>query len=242
MSGCTKIKAMFFDVAKTLLDYDNAIFERLAQWSGKSTDDIRLLLCGTTKKGALYMPDSLVYRFDAGAIGVKGFTKAVRRKLGISSQTALNEHIRNSFLYCFYLREGMEPLVRYLSKQFIVGITSNINRLMWEHWCEEFPFLSPESNVFSFYTLSFREKLMKPGPRFFITAFKEASRIYETHSAKKLLPEECLVFDDRQENILTAEALQMHGILVNERGYRDIVRELRCRYHIVVDLSIFEHA
>lgn len=237
-----RIKAMFFDVGRTLVDHNNnAVCERLAQMSKKSVCAVRLLLYGTEEDKALHTLDSLIYPFDAGTFGVERFFKTVRRRLGISSNVS-NARIRDSFFHCFSFREGMEPLVKFLSaNQFVLGITSNTNRLQWEHWCGAFPVLSPTSGVFDFYTLSFRERLTKPDQRFFETALTQASKTYERQSAKKLLPENCLVFDDETENIRAAKGLGLCGILVGDRGYRDIVRDLR-RYHIAVDASIFEHA
>ncbi|OHA00865.1 MAG: hypothetical protein A3C07_02230 [Candidatus Sungbacteria bacterium RIFCSPHIGHO2_02_FULL_47_11] len=83
-----RIKAIFFDVGGTLVDYDNtAVCLRIAQLSEKSVtvSMVRQLLYGTEEDEGLYTPDSLIYNFNVGAFGVKQFIKTVRRRLGIQS-------------------------------------------------------------------------------------------------------------------------------------------------------------
>lgn len=215
------IRCVIFDIGDTLLRYDIVLVcKRLGRLAGKSEEHVKRVLYGDALD-----PDALVYRFDGGKIDEHVFIQELRLALGISDLVP-DVRIADALITCFEFPRNFYALLHFLSDHYILGVISNINPLHWRHINESFSTISEHSGVFSFHTLSFREKVLKPDLSIFMIAFANAWRMYRIRHGGDLKVHECLFLDDREINVCSAEELGMKSILV-EKGETSIMEGLR---------------
>lgn len=227
------IRCVIFDIGDTLLRYDIGIVcKRLERLSGKSEEHVKKILY----YDALDL-DALVYRFDGGKIDVNTFIQELRLALGISDLIP-DARIADALITCFEFPRNFYALLHFLSDHYLLGVISNINPLHWRHINESFSVFSEHSGIFSFHTLSFREKVLKPDLSIFMIAFANAWRMYRIRHGGDLKVHECLFLDDREANICSAEELGMKSILV-EKGETSILDGLREHGVLLPDKKYF---
>jgi FMN phosphatase YigB (HAD superfamily) len=219
-----EILSIFLDFGNTVFRYrEEDVLRQLSLLCGKSTADVQSLVGLSTRCPDLH---SVMYRAGAGDIGTKKQIKLIRKRLNIASGVS-NQRIRDALLTnSVELYEDTIWLLVHLSDKFVLGVISNVDSLYWENTRTMFPALSETAGIFSFHTLSYREKLMKPHRQFFETALQRAYRAYHMRTGRTLTPEECLVLDDHEECVATARALGIRAERVHVPGRKGIADAL----------------
>jgi HAD superfamily hydrolase (TIGR01509 family) len=131
---------------------------------------------------------------DHGFISRQEYIMSVAKLTGISeeetTQAFRNEYVANKELI-EYIKENIKP-------HYKVGMISNIGR----GWIQDFFDEHQLHDLFDVVTLSGEEGIAKPNPLIFErTALKLG-----------LSPDECLMIDDRPENVEGARATGMKGL------------------------------
>ena len=131
---------------------------------------------------------------DHGFIDKQAYISRVARITGISEVETLEgfaqEHVLNT---------ALADYIPGLRSTYKVGLLSNVGR----GWIEDFFNKHQLHDLFDEVVLSSEEGITKPNPMVFE---RTAQRL-------GLLPEECVMIDDHQENCIGAEAVGMKSIL-----------------------------
>lgn len=181
------IKAIFFDVGNVLLDVDpKAIALRLA-WSLRRHP---LLMLRFLKKSM-----ATIDAIERGWISDEGLYSLFRRELGFRGSFA---EFRRLWCDHFSPRAANVALLGRLARESRVYLLSNTNRLHFEHIRRRFDFPRRVHGA----VLSYRLGLRKPEPGIYRVAL-------ETASAEA---GECLLIDDRRENVDAARDCGLHAI------------------------------
>lgn len=102
------------------------------------------------------------------------------------------------------LDEDVFNIVKDLKKKNIkIFLCSNTSRRMFDIWDEKYDFLKYFDEVI----LSEDIQISKPEPEFFREILKRS---------RDILPQEILLIDDHEENVIGAEAEGMNGILFKD--------------------------
>ena len=165
---------------------------------------------GSALKG---MPDiSILSRqYDTGKISAVDFHERIKGHLEIELPfdefiTASNEAIETG-------DDGIESIVKSLSKQFKLGILSNTNPVHYEYIKESYSIIG----LFEHILLSYEMEAMKPD----VEAYEKLMH------ATSMSASQHLFIDDRIENIDAAKELGMDGI--HYRSVRGLIAELNVR-------------
>lgn len=143
---------------------------------------------------------------DHGFISRDDYLAGVAKLTGISEQETARafrkEYVANKELID-YIKEKIKP-------RYKVGLISNIGR----DWIQDFFDEHQLHDLFDEVTLSGEEGITKPNPLIF----------ERTAERMGLLPDECVMIDDRLENVEGAEAAGMVGweYSSNERIYQQL--------------------
>lgn len=143
---------------------------------------------------------------DHGFISRNEYLAGVAKLTGISeeetAQAFRKEYVANKELIS-YIKENVRP-------HYKVGLISNIGR----DWIQDFFDEHQLHDLFDEVTLSGEEGITKPNPLIF----------ERTAERMGLLPDECVMIDDRAENVAGAKAAGMAGweYSSNERLYQQI--------------------
>lgn len=181
------IKSVISDLGNVILFFDNDIFfKKITQHSPLSLGRIKELAKAHF---------SLVEDFDRGTITPRRFYEEVAKRL----QAKMSFQTFDEF-YCdvFSLNPPVLKTLRQLMPSHRLILLSNTDVLRFGFIRKRFP----EIFIFDAYVLSYEVGTMKPHPQIYNVALKEAQ-------AK---PEECILIDDREENIEAATKLGIETI------------------------------
>lgn len=221
------IKCIIWDVGQAILRYNYpVVLACLARLSGKNPEDVKALIGGKN-----FEAGTLINLLDSGKIGKKRFIRSLRRRLKIDSRIS-NKLLRECFTRCFEIPNNTRTLLHFLSEHYKQGVISNMNPIQWEYIQKTFPTLSENGNIFSFFVLSYREKVLKPDDVIYATAFQKA---WWTCGGD-IKPWECVFIDDRVENVNAARAFGMEGIHIENPDDPDL-RERLASLKIFLPLS-----
>ncbi len=182
-----RIRAVFFDVGNVLLRVDpKAIALRLA-WRLRRHPLLMLRFLGRS----LATVDAL----ERGRLSGERLYRIFRAELGFDGSFA---EFRAVWCDHFSPLEDNVALLRALSRERRVYLLSNTNRLHFEHIQERFAFARQVHGT----VLSHRLGLRKPEAGIYRAALRLADAPAE----------ECLVIDDRLENVRSARRCGLHAI------------------------------
>lgn len=216
---------LIFDLGNTLLKYDEqAVVRGLAGLSGRSEIQVREIVFGENDDASIaHFMDScsfpkerliqeLVLRLrERMSLNPEVFAETICRVF--CGHYELDQRIR-SLLY--FLRHGILPMAAGMQAhpQYCMGILSNNNALQLDFIEKAFPIFAEHSGIFAFRLFSHLLGYGKPDSRSFETAFQHAFAALISRR-QNLSVEQCLFFDDREENINAAENFGMRVVLVD---------------------------
>ncbi|MCH8304549.1 MAG: HAD-IA family hydrolase, partial [Candidatus Marinimicrobia bacterium] len=162
----------------------------------------------------------IIRRYDMGKISVADFHEKINDHLDI--ELSLDEFISASNEAIEAGDDGIEEIVRSLSKKYQLAILSNTNPVHYEHIKEKYSIVG----LFDHILLSYEMGAVKP----------DAEAYKKLMNATSKLPSQHLFIDDRIENIDAAKEIGMVGIHylsvenlrmeLKERGERIATTEL----------------
>ncbi len=185
------ITAIYFDLGKVLFDFDfGNLFAHMPQ--AMETDPSLATTIG-----------ELAQHLEIGAMDPDTF---FTRLMTLFPEIRSSEEARRAWCEVFRPIEENIALVRQLAemKKYRLGVISNTNA---PH-IEELRRLSDVLNYFDHLTLSHETGCMKPDPAIYQAALQALGQA----------PEQCLFFDDREENVRAALELGIHAVHVTEFG------------------------
>lgn len=138
----------------------------------------------------------LLRQYDMGKISAKDFNKKINDHLNI--ELSFDEFVSASNEAIEAGDDGIEDIVRSLSKKYHLAILSNTNPVHYEHINEKYPIIG----LFEHVLLSYEMRAMKPE----VEAY---NKLMQTTSKP---PFRHLFIDDRIENINAAKEIGMDGI------------------------------
>ncbi len=219
-----------------MIDWDGKMTCKfLGMLSGKDVDVVRRVLCGGDEWR--YLPGSLMWLFDEGMIDEKEFFEVLRARLGIGSEIP-HARMGEAFTRFFSGSRTVFGIMRFLQEVFvdgermIQGIVSNNNSLMWRHTLSAFPALKLRdagtgAGVMDFHSISYQLKVRKPARGIFARTLEAVSWYpYRQRTGYEIMPDECLFFDDMEENVRAAREFGIHAVLV-DRGAESIIDGLK---------------
>lgn len=203
-------RIIFWDVGNTLIrSHTGLTMARLSRLSGKTPKEI--------SEAVSPKDDSLFSVFDCamlGTIGTRRFIRSIRKRLGLKHSFISHRCILRTFLGTCELPKEICYLLYFLKGRTPMGIISNTIKLSWRHIEDTFPSFRLESGVFNWRFLSCREGIMKPEREMYARAYLAARELL----GNSLTPYDCLFFDDKPENILSAQVFGFRAIRVAKAG------------------------
>lgn len=209
---------IFWDLGNTLIRSNTWLsLLRLSRLTGTSPEAVA---CKLSKDGS---HRSIFELANLGVGGTKKFVRRVRRRLKLEPRLISNERILGTFFGTYELPREICHLLYFLSGQgtwdeaeevvhlrLPMGIISNTTKFAWQHGEDTFPVFRRGSKVFSTYTLSCKEGVLKPEPKIYDLAFLAARAVV----GNGLRPGQCVFFDDKEANVLSARAYGFRAIKV----------------------------
>lgn len=213
-----EIKCLIWDVGGTILECDaNLTCQVLARWSGKDSKVVQQIIYGQ-----FHSKLSPLYHLECGRVDEDEFLIMLRHLLKIGDEIP-DRAIGEVFVKYTNLSGRIRTLLHYLRGQgFLQGLLSNNNPLC-RYTLDSFPTLALECDqnmrggVMDFHVFSYIEGVVKPRLLIFRRALKRARAAQKIRfKSSKLSPQECLFFDDREENIVAARRIGLNACLVKK--------------------------
>ncbi len=184
------IKSIISDLGNVLIFFDNDIFfNKIIGYSPLSEDEIISEVLAHLE---------LSRSFDMGKVTPEEFYLQAAQIFKANIDKTIFFSIYNDI---FSLNMPVVGLLKSLQSRYKLVLCSNTD-------VERFGFVKknfPEVLLFDKYVVSYEVGIMKPHPRIYEVAVKEAGT----------KPEESVFIDDREENIIAAEKLGLQTILLN---------------------------
>jgi putative hydrolase of the HAD superfamily len=186
----TKIKFIFFDMGKVLLNFDHQILvDQVAQVSGLTVEEADQLL--------FHAPHDLENRFERGELDDEQFHSAFR---DLSGKDVDKDVLMLAMSDMFWLNTSIVPLLtRLVCLNFPMAILSNTCSAHWDFAKRNFAAIG----MFNHRVLSYEEKSMKPDPMIYQAAIEMAKGLVSCEA------NEIFFTDDKQENV---DAARQAGI------------------------------
>ena len=183
------IRAVFFDLGRVLLWFDNGLFLRaLAERSGRTVEEVREIAHANL---------DLIRGFDSGAVTADDFRAGVCSALGLDIEA---DEFWSVYADIFTVHApGLDAARRLRSTGLKLVLLSNTDPVRYEFVRRRFP----ETQFFDAYVLSYEVGRLKPDPGIYLEAARRAG----------CAPGECVFIDDLAENVAGAEAVGMKGIV-----------------------------
>lgn len=182
------IQAVIFDMGRVLVNIDNQLLvEKL--FKGLNTNDPQEL-------GRHTMSDPAMVEFNCGRIPDEEFHRRMCEQYGLEPNF---ETFKSLWCEIFYPMDGMEDLVRSVSKKTTVGLLSDTDPIHWNFIRNRWPWIGQIKNP----TLSYEIGVMKPNAAIYLAAAQHV----------RTPPPQCLFIDDLQANVDGARAVGMQGLL-----------------------------
>ena len=182
------IKAIYLDLGKVIIDYDQTIpLESLKKLSDLPLNEIKQILVEK---------DDTMLRFDRGELSRIDFYKTMCRHLGLDISRDEFEQLWNSL----FLPDPLisENLLLNLKRRYRLLMLSNTNEIHFEFIWEQFKIVHHIEDRL----LSFELGCLKPNASIYRKAIDRAG----------VLPGEILFFDDKPENVEAARKAGIHAI------------------------------
>jgi len=185
----TMIRCVLSDLGRVIIHFDNTIFfEKIASYSSLSKGEIAELA---------FTHSSPRKAFDRGDITAEEFYN--------QAATILEAKIDFDNFFSIYndvfsLNPQILEILKRLKGKYRLVLLSNTDVMRFGFIKKKFP----EIMIFDAYVLSYEVGVMKPHPRIYDEALKEAG----------VEARECVFIDDIEENIEAARKLGIRGILM----------------------------
>ncbi len=193
------IKNVVFDIGRVLFDY-------------QPEDVVAALLPNRQDQSFFvdYFHNALIWqKLDAGDVTPEEAARCVSALHEDDVYSDVIEIIENFHLYL----PPIEPIVdlyQSLLETHQVYLLTNFQDEPFDRLCSAYPFLEKAAGC----VVSAREKCMKPDPKIYRILLEQYA----------LIPEETLFIDDKSENIDTAVALGIHGVV--HRSCEETIEEI----------------
>lgn len=175
------IKAVLFDIGNVILYFDNhRVSKKLIELTGQSEDKLFKIVFD------LYMEKEL----DLGKFPAEEFLKIIKSELDL--KISLSE-LKFIFSDIFTENVLVSNLIYQLKWKIRLLAVSNTNESHFEFLRKNFPILNLLDHIITSFEMGFK----KPHPGIYFEALKHA----------KALPQECLLIDDQEKNIIPARML-----------------------------------
>ncbi len=182
------VRAVIFDLGRVLVDVviTDEFRERLGWQDAWSSNP-------GPRRGVF---ERLYVDFSTGRIDAREFHRRLCQRAEVDIGYA--ELIE---LWCSLIRPlaGAEAIFERVAEKLPVGLLSDTDPVHWQFVLEHHPFLRRIENP----TLSFRIGFLKPDPRAYLAAARDAG----------LAPAECLFIDDKPQNVAGAAAVGMPALM-----------------------------
>ena len=187
-----KIKAVFFDLGKVLLDFRHEeivgrLLARSSDREAKAPDLFRFLFD---------RDEGLCNLYDEGRISSADFYREIDARFSLRADFPAFAELWNGI---FTENTRVSSLMRRVREKRPVFLLSNVNELHWEFARKTFPALSEMDG----WVLSCRVKAKKPSPGIYASALETAG----------IGPGESIFIDDLEDNVTGAEESGIRGIL-----------------------------
>jgi putative hydrolase of the HAD superfamily len=194
-----EIRAVIFDLGRVLVNIDNPLLVKKL-FKGLDADNPQEL-------GRNTMRDPAMVEFNCGRIPAQEFHRRMceRYQLDLEFDT-----FKKLWCEIFYPMDGMEDLVRSVSKKRTVGLLSDTDPIHWSFIRTRWPWIAAIKNP----TLSYEVGSMKPEAAIYLAAAENVNTPVQ----------HCLFIDDLQTNIDGARAVGMRAIRFENKD--SLAREL----------------
>ena len=180
-------EAIFFDLGRVLVDFDQDIIaRRLMERSKKSFQEVL----------SYYSQTNIIYDFESGKIAPEEVLTSINECFSL---TLSMEEFKLLWSDIFFENREMEKIVDILYGRYRLFIISDTNILHYEYISERFPVI----HKFEEHILSYQIGVRKPHPLIFKAALKRANCI-----AKR-----AIFIDDKPKNVEGARELGITGII-----------------------------
>jgi epoxide hydrolase-like predicted phosphatase len=183
------IRCVLSDLGRVIIHFDNTIFfEKIARYSSLSKGEIAELS---------FTHSSSLMAFDKGEITPEDFydqaTTILEAKIDYDNFFSIYNDV-------FSLNLHILEILKRLKGKYRLVLLSNTDVMRFGFIKKKFP----EIMIFDAYVLSYEVGVMKPHPRIYDEALKEAG----------VEARECVFIDDIEENIEAARKLGIRSILM----------------------------
>ena len=157
----------------------------------------------------MWLMSKSVRGFESGLISASEFAGSVIEEFNLPVDEDEFKREFVNFINGFF--DGMEELLKKLSKEYTLACLSNTNELHWDKLCSEYDMEDLIKHNF----LSYKTGINKPDKEAFLNVIKEL----DTEAGK------ILFFDDNQINVEAAQQLGIKAYRVC--GYEDVTKVLK---------------
>jgi putative hydrolase of the HAD superfamily len=157
----------------------------------------------------MWLMSKSVRGFESGLISASEFAGSVIEEFNLPVDEDEFKREFVNFINGFF--DGMEELLKKLSKEYTLACLSNTNELHWDKLCREYDMEGLIKHNF----LSYKTGINKPDKEAFLNVIKEL----DTEAGK------ILFFDDNQINVEAAQRLGIKAYRVC--GYEDVTKVLK---------------
>ncbi|WP_010243162.1 HAD family hydrolase [Acetivibrio cellulolyticus] len=157
----------------------------------------------------MWLLSKSVRAFESGLINSSEFARSIIEEfnLPVDEQEFISEFV--NFTKGFF--DGMEDLLKKLSKEYTLACLSNTNELHWDKLCKQYDMDGLITHNF----LSYKTGINKPDKEAFLNVVK----VLDTQASR------ILFFDDNSINVEAAQKVGMTAYRVC--GYEDIISVLK---------------
>ena len=202
-----KIKFIFFDMGKVLLEFDHQrLTDQVAALTDTTPSEMESIL--------FQAPHDLENRFERGELNAEEFHKSLCE---VTDCDVDKDALMLATSDIFWLNTSIVHVLAQLKGvSFPIAILSNTCEAHWEFAKANFSIID---QLFDERVLSYEEKSMKPDAKIYDAAIEMAKRLVGCE------PKEVFFVDDKQENVDAAIAAGMQAELY--ASARKLVMQLR---------------
>jgi len=196
------VKLIVVDMGKVFVDYDHRqVHAVFSDRTGISETEVR---------SALSLSQTLPLLYERGQVTTEEFLTQINESFRKASQKPNYQPItitefETLWVHSFTEVAEMTSFLDVLRQRYPLVLLSNTNDAHWRYLEETYNV----SRLFMEMVLSFREGLSKPDPLIYQRVLDLSKSVF-SHS---LSPAECVLIDDMQPNIESAQQFGMHTIL-----------------------------
>lgn len=202
-----KIKFVFFDMGKVLLDFDHQrLTDQVAALTNTPSSEMDTIL--------FHPPHDLENRFERGELNAEEFHRSLCEVAGCEVE---KDDLMLAVADIFWLNTSIVHVVTQLrGMNFPIAVLSNTCEAHWEYARANFSLVG---QLFDERVLSYEEQSMKPDGKIYQAAIALAKQLVGCET------EEIFFVDDKQENVDAAITTGMQAELYTSA--RELAKQLR---------------